>query len=174
MMNKDLIKDQTQELDRMEEYWHKEHESGRKLAQEHGSPPKYKENIEKHKDLTKEDRAERFYKLLDENIKLKTHQAVLDGELVKMSTRLQRIKEMIARERRLNGGNFGIGFDKQIDEIIDENTDLNDENRKLRTVVRRLKDRVAELSRSEYMKPSKRMVTTTYAKSTQRPKSTIK
>lgn len=97
--------------------------------------------------FAKEDRAERFYLLLDENIKLKTHQAVLDGELTKMNTRLQRIKEMIARERKLNGQSFGKGFDKQIDEIIDENTELNEENRKLKAIIKGLKNRLADKTR---------------------------
>ena len=173
-MNKDLSADQIAEGVKMEEFWHKEHESGRKIAHDHSSPPKYKENVDKNKTKTKEDRAERFYDLLDENIKLKTHQSVLDGELTKMNTRLQRIKEMIARERRLNGGNFGKGFDKQIDEIIDENTDLTSENRKLRTVVKGLKNRISDLTKSQYLgSGSKRLVTTQY-RSTRRPGSKIK
>ena len=168
-MNKDLSADQMAEGAKMDRFWHKEHESGRKIARDHSSPPKYKENVDKNKFKTKEDRAERFYDLLDENIKLKTHQSILDGELNKMNTRLQRIKEMIVRERRLNGGNFGKGFDKQIDEIIDENTDLTSENRKLRTVVKGLKNRISDLSKSQYLGTgSKRLVTTQY-RSTNRP-----
>ena len=160
----------------MENFWHQDHESGRKIAADHGSPPKFKENVtvSNYQEKTKEDRAERFYLLLDENIKLKTHQAVLDGELTKMNTRLQRIKEMIARERKLNGQSFGKGFDKQIDEIIDENTELNEENRKLKAIIKGLKNRLADKTRSEYTKPStvgrKRMVTTQFNRSANKSK----
>ena len=81
---------------------------------------------------------------------------------------------MIARERKLNGQNFGKGFDKQIDEIIDENTELNEENRKLKAIIKGLKNRLADKTRSEYTKPStigrKRMVTTQFNKSTNKSK----
>lgn len=155
-MNKDLKTDFEQRLEdekSMEAFWAKEHESGRKIAEKHGSPAKHAEKVSSFKNLSKEERAERFYFLLDENIKLKTHQAVLDGELVKTSTRLQRIKEMIARERKLNGSNFGIGFDKHIDQIIDENTELSLDNKKLRSIIRGLKDRMAEMIKSGYFRP---------------------
>ena len=173
-MNEDLKTKLEDDYNKMDSFWHKEHESGRKIAHEHGSPPKYQENVTNHQEKTKEDRAERFYLLLDENIKLKTHQAVLDGELTKMNTRLQRIKEMIARERRLNGQNFGKGFDKQIDEIIDENSGLTEENRKLKTVIKGLKNRLADKTKYDYTRPTttgkKRMVTTQFSRGTNKSK----
>lgn len=41
---------------------------------------------------------------MDENVKMKTHQNLLDGELKRLETRMQRLHEMIAKERKLNGG----------------------------------------------------------------------
>jgi hypothetical protein len=197
-MNKDLDelrrsseRNTQKEFDNMENVWTKEHESGRKIAEKYSSPSRKKDEnfVKPMKNLSKEERAERFYNLLDENIRLKTHQAVLDGELIKTGTRLQRIKEMIARERRLNGSNFGIGFGNQIDEIIDTNTELSLENEKLKNVIKGLKDRMAEMIKQGYNRPglggSKRLVNsgisynkpakkTRFAKGTKRPASSMR
>lgn len=170
------------EMASMEAHWDKEMKKGRDIAEKHSTPAKKdKDYVKPFKNLSEKERAERFYMLLDENIKLKTHQAVLDGELVKTSTRLQRIKEMIARERQLNGGNFGIGFGRQIDEIIDANTELSLNNEKLRSIIKGLKDRMAEMIKNGYNRPgmsysSKRLVSsgTAYKGGKRAPKSTKK
>lgn len=148
-----IEKSQEKDKQNMEDFFAKEIKKGNDIAEKSGTPFKDKNYEKSSKNLTKEERAERFYKLLDENIKLKTHQAILDGELVKTGTRLQRIKEMISRERKLNGGNFGIGFGKQIDEIIDANTELSLDNEKLRSIIHGLKDRMSDMIKNGYSKP---------------------
>lgn len=51
--------------------------------------------------------AEKYYSLVDENIKMKTHQNILDGEIMKMETWMSWIHQMISKERKLNG--FAVG-----------------------------------------------------------------
>ena len=152
-VRKSVEKSQERDYENMERMFTHDIKRGNDIAKKHGTPGKDSTNTRSAKNLTKNERAERFYSLLDENIKLKTHQAILDGELVKTGTRLQRIKEMIARERKLNGGNFGIGFGHQIDEIIDSNTELSLDNDKLRSIIKGLKDRMAEMIKNGYNKP---------------------
>lgn len=79
--------------------------------------------------LTQEQRAEKYYELLEENTKLKTHQTELDDDIKKMAARLNRIKSLISKERKLAGGVLGNEFERELDSIIDENTELKDENK---------------------------------------------
>lgn len=48
----------------------------------------------------------------------------MDEELKKMATRMQRIKGMITKERKIAGGVVGREFDQELDNIIDENSNL--------------------------------------------------
>jgi regulator of replication initiation timing len=42
---------------------------------------------------------------------------------------------MIAKERKLNGVSVGHQFEKELDNIIDENTDLKIENKRLKKII---------------------------------------
>jgi len=79
--------------------------------------------------LTQEQRAEMYYELLQENARLKTNQTELDGDIKKMAARLQKIKAIISKERKLAGGMLGKEFDIELDNLIDENTLLKGENK---------------------------------------------
>ena len=98
-----------------------DHSAGRKIANKHGT-----KSIRpaQNRELSAGTRAEKYYNLVDENVKMKTHQNILDGELKKMQTRMNRIKGMISKERRLNGAVVAPNFEKELDAIIDENTEL--------------------------------------------------
>jgi chromosome segregation ATPase len=89
--------------------------------------------------LTQSQRAERYYELLDENVKLKKHQTELDEDIRKMATRLKRIKTLISKERKLAGGVLGNEFEEELDKLIDENSDLKSEIRKLKNTIKGLK-----------------------------------
>ena len=78
---------------------------------------------------------------------MKTQQNLLDGELKKMQTWLQRINDMIRRERWATGGTIGREFEKELDIIIDENTALKMENRKLKKTVQGLWAKLATANR---------------------------
>ena len=45
-----------------------------------------------------------------------------------MQTRMTRIKGMITKERKLNGAEIGREFEKELDNIIDENSELKVDN----------------------------------------------
>lgn len=59
---------------------------------------------------------------------------------------MSRIHEMIAKERRLNGVNLGKEFEKELDNIIDENTDLKIENKRLKKTIAGLWSRLSTLT----------------------------
>ena len=103
--------------------------------------------------LTQEQRAEKYYELLQENSMLKTKQTELDGDIKKMAARLQRIKTLISKERKLAGGVLGKEFDEELDELIDENTQLKSENKKLKDALKGAKH---ELKQSPYVKTKSR------------------
>jgi len=90
--------------------------------------------------LTQNQRADKYYDLLEENKKLKSHQNVLDDDIKKMATRLKRIKTLIIKERKLAGGVLGNEFEEELDKIIDENTDFRTENKKLKLTIKGLKN----------------------------------
>lgn len=83
---------------------------------------------------------------MDENVKMKTHQNLLDGELKRLETRMSRLHEMIAKERKLNGAINVKHFDKEIDNLIDENTDLKIENKRLKKIIGGLRAKVSSLT----------------------------
>lgn len=89
--------------------------------------------------LSMAQRAEKYYELHDENEKLKKHQTELDEDIKRMAARLKRIKSLISKERKLAGGVLGNEFDRELDVIIDENFDVKNENRKLKTTIKNLK-----------------------------------
>jgi hypothetical protein len=89
--------------------------------------------------LSMAQRAEKYYDLHDENDKLKKHQTELDEDIKRMAARLKRIKTLISKERKLAGGVLGNEFDKELDVIIDENFDVKNDNRKLKTSIKSLK-----------------------------------
>lgn len=66
-----------------------------------------------------------------------------------MAARLKRIKELISKERKLAGGVLGNEFDKELDVIIDENTQLKGDQKKLEALVKNLK---AQLKKGQYSK----------------------
>ena len=134
----------------MDDHFAKENLKQEKLAVQHSSPPRKKGGLgaaARPRDaLTKDERSEKYYDLLQENLKLKQHQKSLDDEIKKMSTRLTRITTMVSKERRLAGGTVSkevcenthltSQVDMQIEELADENTKLKDQVRKLSTVVK--------------------------------------
>lgn len=89
--------------------------------------------------LTHDQRAEKYYDLIEENSKLKKHQTELDEDIKKMAARLKRIKSLISKERKLAGGVLGNEFEQELDSIIDENTELKSENKKLKAAMKLLK-----------------------------------
>lgn len=103
--------------------------------------------------LTQEQRAEKYYELLQENAVLKTKQTDLDEDIKKMAARLQKIKSIISKERKLAGGVLGKEFDEELDDLIDENTQLKSENQKLKLA---LKGAKSELKKSPYKKSASR------------------
>jgi len=74
---------------------------------------------------------------------------------------------MIAKERKLNGAINVKHFDKEIDNLIDENTDLKIENKRLKKIISSLRAKVSSLTNKSnarkqpvsyqpnYMKPTK-------------------
>ena len=92
--------------------------------------------------MTQAQRAEKYYELLEENTRLKTHQTELDEDIKKMAARLKRIKELISKERKLAGGILGNEFDKELDLIIDENTQLKSEKKKFETLAKSLQAQI--------------------------------
>lgn len=48
---------------------------------------------------------------------------------------MARINEMILKERKINGISMGKDFEKELNNIIDENTDLKIENKRLKKVI---------------------------------------
>ena len=92
--------------------------------------------------LTQAQRAEKYYELLEENTRLKTHQSELDEDIKKMASRLKRIKELISKERKLAGGIIGSEFDKELDLIIDENTQLKADKKKFEGLVKSLQAQI--------------------------------
>lgn len=74
---------------------------------------------------------------------------------------------MIAKERKLNGAINVVHFDKEIDNLIDENTDLKIENKRLKKIIAGLRAKVSSLTNKanarkqpvsyqpNYMKPTK-------------------
>ena len=91
--------------------------------------------------------------MLQENSNLKTRQTELDGDIKKMAARLQRIKTLISKERKLAGGVLGKEFDQELDELIDENTQLKSEIKKLKEALKGAKH---ELKQSPFAKTKSR------------------
>ena len=56
---------------------------------------------------------------------------------------MARIHGMITKERKLNGVGMGAGFEKELDNIIDENTDLKIENKRLWKIIAGLRAKLS-------------------------------
>jgi hypothetical protein len=76
------------EIDMMKEAFSSQHDLGREIGRKHGTASI---RPAQNRELSQNSRAEKYYNLIDDNVKMKTHQNILDGELKKMQTRLSRI-----------------------------------------------------------------------------------
>jgi len=89
--------------------------------------------------------AEKYYELFDENKRLKVFQDQLNKDIEILKNRLTYIKEKMVKRTKLSGDSTGKEF-----ELIDENTLLREENKKLRTILKSKVPRESENSRPNY------------------------
>jgi regulator of replication initiation timing len=84
--------------------------------------------------LSVEHRAEKYYELFDENKKLRVYQDQLNKDVEILKNRLTYVKDKVLKRAKLTGEASG---GKEF-ELIDENTTLKEENKKLRAIVKDL------------------------------------
>lgn len=81
--------------------------------------------------------------MFDENKRLKVYQDQLNKDIEVLKNRLTYIKEKMIKRTKLTGDTTGKEF-----ELIDENTLLREENKKLRTILKSKVPRESENVRS--------------------------
>ena len=97
----------------------------------------------KHPDVLSEShRAEKYYELFDENKRLKIFQESLNKDIEVLKNRLTYVKEKMVKRAKMTGDTTGKEF-----ELIDENTLLREENKKLRTILKSKVPRENETTR---------------------------
>ena len=89
--------------------------------------PQSKERKRENPDvLSEKHRADKYYELFDENKRLKVYQETLNKDIDILKNRLTYVKEKVIKRSKLTGDTTGKEF-----ELIDENTLLREENKKL-------------------------------------------